>query len=356
MDRKQVKKMKRLIIGIALSMALLTGCVGGNQEPIIQEALYDVEQDDMLKFSDLTKEIEQSGINFERVSGEDDPTMQYSYSDDNGHIIVFVDGLASPDHQIIRQIIIRSELDLSQHPMVKILAPIVGEEKLLAWVAKQENQVAETAKQKDEEQIIQDVLALNRSYMFFEYWPGSKYKVLEFTWAPKPHIPVDFEEIAQQLEEHDIQTTSYIEGVGGQTLTATNSDYYSLTKTRHNRTDGIEPKGDIGQAAAYKVMGNKDKPNNYSVQLYGYMEENLSYKTRVEEMPGLDEITKLMNMDEEDFSRITEKVNEELTKARELLNYNLQQEYYLEGDVGDYHYIIMVPEGIKVYRFTVLIE
>ena len=123
---------------------------------------------------------------------------------------------------------------------------------------------------------------------------------------------------------------------------------------RHNRDN--RRKGDVGQAVAYKVMVNKDKPNNYSVQLYGYMKEELSYKTKVETMPGLDEITKLMNMDEKDFTHITEKVNEELTKARELLNYNLQREYYSEGDIGDYHYTVLVPEGFDVYRFTVLIE
>ena len=331
-------------------MALLTGCRGVGQEPVNKGALNNIEQDGMIVFSDLEKELQEAGMNFERVSEDDSPITEYIYKDGAEWIMVSLHGLTSPDNQIIRQIIIQSQLDLSQNPMVKILAPIIGEEKLLNWLKEQEKQVA----QANEEKIIQDVLALDRNYIFYESWPGHEERVLEFTWAPKPRVSIEFKAIERQLEEHNLLVTDYIEGLGGQTLTATNSDYYSLTKMRHNRDN--RRKGDVGQAVAYKVMVNKDKPNNYSVQLYGYMEEDLSYKTKVETMPGLDEITKLMNMDHESFSKIMEKVNEELTKARELQNYNLQREYYSEGDIGEYHYIVMVPEGFDVYRFTVLIE
>lgn len=333
--------MKKLIVGIVIGMALLTGCTGIEQDPIIQESLYNVEQENRIVFSDLEEKFQDADINFARVSETGSPITQYSYGDENGRVTILI----SPDYQIINEIIIESEQDLSRHPLVKILAPMIGEEKLLTWLAEQEG---------CREEFIQDILVLDRNYIYFECWPGYDSQRLEFIWVPKPHIPMELEEIAQQLEDDDLLTTSYIEGIGGQTLTATNLDYYYLTKMRYKRD--FKQDVYVGQAATYKVMQSKDTPSNYSLQLYGYMKEDLSYKTKVEKMPGLHAIIKLMNMDQEDFVAITKKINQELTKARELQNYNLQREYYVEGDLGGYHYTIMVPEGIGIYTFTVLIE
>lgn len=330
-----------------ISITLLTGCVGVDQKTIAQGSQSDMEEEYINISSDLIVELKKIGVTFEKEDGEDSPIVPASYEDEYGRVRFLLEDLISLDDRRINKIFIDSQLDLSQHPVVQVVADTIGDEEILTWLANQEKRVIQT----NQEETIQELLVLDRNYLFFEYLPGSEIRTLEIEWSVKPKVPMDFEDIANQLEEHGLLITGYIEGMGGQTLIATNPDYCFLEKRKYQNR---EMDTDRGQAATYKVM--RDTSNNYSVQLYGYMGADLSYKTKVENMPGLDEIIELMKMDQEDFTTITEKVNVELSEARELLNDNLQREYYLEGGVGEYHYTVMVPEGIGIYNFTVLIE
>lgn len=345
-----------------MSIIILTGCVGPNSsvsqigglegEAIIRESLYDVEQEGAITLEALEKEFRNNKMNLVNVSEDGATTAHYHLEekDDEENITILVDTVTSPDNPIISEIVMSDSKDLSQHPMVKIIASVMGEEKLLTWVAEQEGRVKGADKSND---IIMEVLPLERCYLSFEYWPGSEEKTLNFLWALKPHISMAFEEIARQLENQGMMTTGYIEGLGGSTLTATNSDYYLLTRRGYNTEKKIDP--DIGQAVSYRVM-HDIKSGDYSIQLYGYMMEDLSYITEVETMPGLDELTQMMGMGQEDFLAITGAINKELTEARKLQNENLRRDTYVEGSVGAYHYTINVPSGWGTYRFTVLIE
>lgn len=352
--------MKKIIISMVMSMVLLTGCGSMKQDAIGMGLDHNVEQAYLELPSDIIAKLEKAGVDFHEYGEEyyfDMPgnyeedlsfLMPGSYEDEYGRVNFLTDELLSSGRRIVNQITIESQWDLSQHPVVKVLAQVMEEEKVLAWVANQEKQVIET----NQKEVIQEFLVQDKNYIFFEYFPGSEIRTLEFVWAPKPSVPEDFKEIAQRLEGHGLLTTGYIEGVGGQTLIATNSNYWFLEKMRYQRDK--ETPFDKGQAVTYKVM--LDGYSKYSVQLYGYMDEDLSYKTKVEKMPGVSEVMDLIKMDQKGFSAITEKINEELTNAREILNDNLQREYYSEGDIGEYHYTVMVPEGIGMYNFTVLIE
>lgn len=340
--------MKKIIIGVVISIICLTGCgkMGPNR---IEKELHDnIEQGYLELSSDIIAKLEKAGVDFYEYEDGLSFTMPASFENEYGKVTFLTDELLATGRRIVNQITIESQWDLSQHPVVMVLAQEMEEEKVLAWVASQEKQVIET----NQKEVIQEFLVQDKNYIFFKYFPGSEIRTLEFVWAAKPSVPEDFKEIALQLEGHGLLTTGYIEGLGGQTLIATNPNYWFFEKMRYQRDK--KTSFDKGQAATYKVM--LDKSNQYSVQLYGYMDEDLSYKTQVEKMPGVGEMMDLMKMDQKGFSAITGKINEELTEARTILNDNLQREYYSEGDVGEYHYTVMVPGGIGIYNFTVLIE
>ena len=76
-------------------MALLTGCTGVGQEPVNKGALNNIEQDGMIVFSDLEKELQEAGMNFERVSEDDSPITEYIYKDGAEWIMVSLHGLTS---------------------------------------------------------------------------------------------------------------------------------------------------------------------------------------------------------------------------------------------------------------------
>ena len=277
--------MKKLIAGIAMSIMILTGCagpgasisqIGGLEEgTVIQETLYEVEQEGVITLEALEKELKNNNINLVKVSGEVYSFAQYNVEDDEGRIIIFTNTSVSPGNQIISSITIDHSSGLSQHPIVKGIANVMGEEKLLTWVGEQEGRVKGADDNNDD---IMEILPLGRCYLSFEYWPGSETKTLKFSWALKPHISKAFQEIARQLEDQGMITTGYIKGPGGETLIATNSDYYLLTKRGSHRGQAVDM--DISQGATYRIM-HDSQSGHYSVQIYGYIKEDLSYITTV---------------------------------------------------------------------------
>ncbi len=332
-------------------MMILTGCKA--PEVVSQGEVYDPDQDHMIGFENLKNELEKNGIDIQGDTYEDDFVTHYNLEDDSAQTTILVDTHDSLNRELISQIFISAQnvqTDLSQHPVVKSIAAIMEEEKIIGWV----KEVEEQRIQAGEDDRVNELLVMDRCYLDFKSWSYSDGQTLEFTWAKKPRPSAQFQQIAAQLEDGAMITTGYIEGPGGQSLIATNSDYYYLTRSGHWPYEGLDK--DVGQAAAYRLMSGRREPNDYSIQLYGYMKEDLSYTTKVEEMPGLYQITQWMNMDNGDFLAVTDKINKELTKARELQNYNTRHEYYVEGDVGAYHYTLLVPAGMGVYNFTVLIE
>ncbi|HHX61279.1 MAG TPA: hypothetical protein GX707_11305 [Epulopiscium sp.] len=347
--------MKRFIMAM-MSMVMLAGCANPytSKSQIGSVGRESIRQENLILFSDLEKGFQDNNMKLIKVTPLDAPEEQYNFEDDRVTITVMVDALTFQDEQFVSDIFIdplNNYMKLAEHPAVKIMADMMGEEQLLAWVADRENGRTQAGKNHKN---IQELLAMDRCYLFYEYWSGSDRRGLGFSWAFKPSISTAFEKIARQLEEDGMLTTGYIQGAGGETLTATNSGYYLLQRMAHSVGEDIAV--DIDQAAAYQVMHDKNKPGNYSVQLYGYMRSDLTYPAHVEDMPGLDEITQLMNMGQEEFTAITDEINKELTEAKKIRNNNLRGEYYFQGEVGGYRYIITVPQGIAVYNFTVLIE
>lgn len=347
--------MKRFIMAM-MSMVMLAGCANPyvSKSQIGSVGRESIREENLILFSDLEKEFQDNNMNFIKVTPPDAPKEEYKFEDDRVTITVTVDAFTFQEGHFISDVFIEplnNYMKLSEHPAVKIMADMMGEEQLLAWVADRENGRTQAGENHEN---IQELLALDRCYLFYEYWSGSDTRGLGFRWAFKPNISKAFEEIARQLEENGMLTTGYIQGAGGETLTATNPDHYVLKRMAHSVGDDIAV--DIYQAAAYKVMHDKNEPGNYGVQLYGYMRSDLAYPAHVEDMPGLDKITQLMNMGQEEFAAITDEINKELTEAKKIRNNNLSGEYYFEGEVGEYRYIITVPQGIAVYNFTVLIE
>jgi len=340
--------MKKIIVSIVLSMVLLTGCGNMGQNVLEKKLDGNVEQGYLELSSEVIAKLEKAGVDFYEYDEGIPFLMPASYENEYGRVTFSTNELLSTDQRIVTQITIESQWDLSHHPLVEVLAEVMEEETVLAWLAKQEDQLIKT----DQQEFIQEAFVQDKNYLFYEYFPGSEIRTLEFVWAPKTYVPEEFIEIADQLKEYDLLITGYIEGIGGQSLIATNPYYYFLEKRRYDRDKKLA--SDMSQAASYKIM--LDKSGNHSVQLYGYMDEDLAYKTQVEEMPGLGQLVKLTHMGQEDFLAIGEKINEELAEARKLLNDNLQREYYTEGDLGEFRYTVMVPEGIGIYNFTVLIE
>lgn len=345
-------------------MLLLTGCVNSNAsmsgigevgiDTIRQELIYNTEQEGIILLSDLEKEFQNNNMPLIKNTHPDAMKGQYNLEDDRARITILVDSLTSPGHQFISDIFIEplnNYMLLFEHPAIKIIADVMGEEQLLTWVAERESEMTQAGKNNE---MIQELLAIDRCYLFFEYRPESDTRRLDFRWALKPDISMAFEEIAHYLEQNGMLITGYIEGTGGESLIATNSEYYILKKTAYSMDKKIPI--DIDQAAAYQVMHDKNKPGNYSLQLHGYMRDDLSYPTQLEAMPGLDKITQLMDMGQEDFLAIADEINKELTEAKRIRNNNLNGVYYFEGELGGYRYIITVPQGILLYNFTVLIE
>lgn len=350
--------MKKVIMGVILTMIILVGCTGPktfvSDITEVKGLAYGQEQEDMILFSDLEKEFQNNNINLIKESYDEEVRGHYSLEDDQVRITVLVDTRAFPDQPFVSGVFIdrlNKDTLLSEQPAIKAIASLMGEEQVITWVAAQEEKTTGVSKSNEP---IKDVWGIDRCYLFFEDWPERDTRRLEFRWALKPHIPVIFEAVAGQIQESGLLVTGYLEGPGGETLVATNPQYYLLKRIPYPKGEKI-PLG-IDQAAAYQIMHDTNKTGSYSVQLYGYMGDDLAYPARVEAMPGLKEIIQLMNMGQDEFAAIADQVNRELTEAKRIRNNIYKGEYYVEGEVGEYRYTITVPQGIVIYNFTVLIE
>lgn len=355
--------MKKLTMCMVMSMMVLVGCTSpGNsaskvremgKESFWQGLTYDTEQDNMILFSDLEEAFKINNIPLIKETYPDALSGQYNFNDDRISITVLVDEFIWPGHELVSGVFIEPRNNymlLSEHPSVESVARVMGKEGLLTWLADREGEMTQAGKSN---QNINDLLAIDRCYLYFDYQSASDTRRLAFKWMPKPHIAKAFEEIAPRLEENGMLTTGYIEGPGGETLIMANSPYYLLTKMGYFSSDN---KVVVEKAAAYQIMHNTKKPDTYSVQLSGYMRGDLAYPTQIEAMPGLEEISQRMNMGQKEFMAITGEINKELTEAKRVRNNIYSGDYYKEGEVGEYRYVITVPQGMAVYNFTVLME
>lgn len=342
---------------------VLVGCTGqdftsyqileGVKESFKQGQIYTTDQEDAVLLSALEKELERSKISLIKARDLDGQSGQYDFADDEISMTILIDEQVSLGHSLVSSIYIQAKnnyMRLADHPAIKAVAKVMGEEQLLTWLAEREGEMTQAGKINDD---IRAVLALGRCYLSFDYWSGSDTRYVDFSWAFKPHVPESFTAIANQLEDEGLLVTGYVEGPGGETLTATNSHYYRLKRMASSRKS--KPVG-LNHAAAYQLMHDKNKPGSYSLQLYGYMRDDLAYPSKVEEMPGIDELAQLMKIGQETLGAITAEINAGLTEAKKARNKHYSGDYYREGRVGEYRYIITVPQGILVYNFTVLIE
>lgn len=366
--------MKKLITGIFICGIILTGCIGAKYmgtkinsintvSAVTYESPYEMIQDNTIMLSDLEKELQDRGIGLEARNRYNKYTSEY-YLEYEGTVINIVcyDITDKKENEVITDIHMNwdDKVELNNHPVVESIANLIGKEKVLTWIKEKEEKWDKIAQENSKEESYMDSFAeflnIERCFIHLMGWNSNRgyNRNLEFTWAFVPYVGKEFEGIAGDLERSGLLVTGYIEGAGGNQINAMSPEYNFLEENGYNndRVDEI----DITKSVAYKVMYDKNKKDSYSVQLYGHMREDLSYVTKVEEMAGLDAISRAMNMDGKDFIKLTNQINKELTKARELLNPNLQRDYYIEGEMGEYNYIIAVPSGLRAYRFTVLIE
>lgn len=387
--------MIRKIISILLFSILFVGCSNVKTKDIvfntqIYETPYETIEENTVTIEDLEKELQKSGIELQEIVSERLFTKLYNIHEEDMNIIILVNNRPGEKYdktlQEIEITIWDDKKELAAHPLIKNIAKLMGEEAILSWIGEQEelyhtnienmnehkesprevlydpigNSEIETYRSSPYRDYIGDIVTVGRNYIVFEGRVGESRKKLQFSWGALPLVSKELKGVASELENKGLLITSYIEGAGADQVKITTPEYYLTENDRyhyryyHNEIEKMIT--DVEKAVSYKIMYDPNSSNGYSVQLYGLMYADESQNVKVEDMIGIDTISRVMNIDGGDFIHITKKINQELIKARKLLNPNLQREYYNEGDVGEYHYKIYVPSGIDIYHFTVFIE
>lgn len=383
--------MNKKIISLLLWSILFVGCTNVKTKDIVlntqvYQTPYETIEENAVTIEDLEKELQKSGIELQEIVSERLFTKLYNIYEEDMDIIVLVNNRPGEKYdktlQEIEITIWDDKKELATHPLIKNIAELMGEEAILSWIGEQEElyntnienmnihkdtprevlydpiggSEIEIYRSPPYREYMSDILAVERNYIVFEGRVGEARKKLQFSWGALPLVSKELKGVASELENKGLLTTSYIKGVGAGQVKITTPEYYLTENDGYYYNEKEKVIAEVDQAVSYKVMYDPNSSNGYSVQLYGLMDADESQNVKVENMVGIDTISRAMNIEGGNFIHITKQINQELTKARKLLNPNLQREYYNEGNIGECHYMIYVPAGIDIYRFTVLIE
>ena len=355
--------MKLKLIVMFLSCLLFIGCSTENikstsVEMPIYKSDYKPTDDHKITLEDLENELEKSGVELESYqSNMESGLQQYDFQVDKMQVTIFTK-IAEENQvqEVLKSIHLRAEdpqgAKISQTPFFNSLVALINEPQLREWGESLENKY-EALKLKEvleDSERAQDITMAGRTYLSFVGVPLYGYKELEMIFGDWQDIPEELKGIAAELENQGLLTVDYSEGISGNMIKLESRLYHLIDKGRYASVE--EPREgsmDTEDVVGYKVMCDLTKSNKYSAQLYGFMPVESNDVVKIEDMLGIDAISRVMNMTWDEFGEVTRVINQELMKAQAPEN---ERQYNAEGTAAGYRYELYA-EG---YGFTVLLE
>ncbi len=362
--------MKFKVITILICSILFVGCQSEKIEsPVTEQETYNsdysVENDNVITLKDLEKELSKSGVKLEKYGDVSESSLgEYYLLVDQMNINILTKISGEKQEEVIQNIRLSPAeakgVEINQTPFFNNLLMQIGGTQIKGWLASLEEEYKELEEKeapRGAKEII-DMLASGRSYLTFSGEPSHNNKVLEIAFRNWEDIPNELRGATAELENQNFVTIDYAKGFKGDVVYLASLKYHLVESGEFRyREEPAESLGDIESLVAYKVMYNPSNNFNYSAQLYGFMPVDSDGDVKVEDMLGIDTISRVMDMSWDDFTQVTGAINQELTKLKELGSQaQFQQEYNAEGRIAGHRYELYAESYGGYYKFTVFLE
>lgn len=356
--------MKFKLLTIFVCTLLFVGCTGKKIEtpPIDQRVYqsdYKLKEPEYILFKNLQAELEKNGLELENNSLELEQEDEYAHTADSDYHFLGKDMWANvyiekEKREKPGEIVRRIELGLNNDSETFI--GLTDNEKINSWIADLEDQYTELGETRNETHggyvRIRDAMAIDGAIINFIGFPGG-YKGLEIELGNIDRIPKEFEGVVAELEQKDLFVTDYTNGFRGNQITLANIQHYLNEEINYYREMTNEVH--LSNSMAYKIMYDPHNKNHYSTQLYGIIPDYPDDFTPIEDMVGIDVISRVMDMSWDDFEEITSKLNKELEKVKKMQNERFFTKHSAEGQVAGYRYELAAQMYGEFNRFTVLV-
>lgn len=363
--------MKFKVITILICSILFVGCQSEKIEsPALEQETYksdySVENDNVITLKDLEKELNKSGVKLEKYGDVSESSLgEYYLLVDQMNVNILTKISAEKVGEEVIQSIRLSPaeakgVNINQTPFFNNLLMQIGETQIKRWLTSLEEEYKELEEKevaRDSEEII-DILASGRNYLTFLGEPSHNHKVLEIAFRNWEDIPKELRGAAAELENQDFVTIDYAKGFKGDFVYLASLKYHLIDSGEYRyREELAESLVDTENLVAYKVMHDPSNNFNYSAQLYGFMPVDSDDTVKVEEMLGIDTISRVMDMSWDDFTQVTGAINQELTNLKEPGSQaEFRPEYNAEGRIAGHKYELYAESYRGYYKFTVLLE
>ena len=350
----------------------LAGCTGKQIESnLVARPIYKsdhkAKKGQVIPLEALMKELEKNGVEIEDLNSDPDHMVEeYYFNVDKMSVNLFTRKKSEDHDQPVLQRIVISPNDIRpektqihENPFFKSLMMIMEDDAgLIDWLVDLEEQYTPLGKEEvvSDQADIADIMAIGRTYISFYGVPLHDYKSLEIVWGDWEDMPGEFEGLVAELEHQGLMVTAYAKGFKGDMIKLESKPYYLIQKGWSNWPYYDSKIENTSKAVAYKIMVDPNREQPYSAQLYGLIPEGLDNLVKVEDMLGIDTLSRVMEMSWEDFNDITSSINEQLNSTKEGLELRRQGDYKAQGQVNGYQYEIYAEMYGGAYRFTVLIE
>lgn len=308
--------------------------------------------EDAITLEGLVNELEDHEVKIDLLDSVNrDLLEEYSYDLDHAKITMITQrALEGSDKRMLQTMIFEvddnhkedvyaEEVKLHENPFIKSAAGLIQDETLTSWIADLEEEYKERKLNKTDSgnnQIV-DMKVIGRTHVVFVGDLEEGYKGIEISWRNEGDIPQEFERVVTELEEEGLVTFDYIRGYEGNMINLESKEYCLIQRVKSDVTkdEDIE---DINNIVSYKVMYDPDEKQHYSAKLYGLIPVKSSEIVKVDEMVGINAISKVMDMNSDDFNELTSVLNQELVKAKKSFLVALEEGEMTEGLVGSCSY------------------
>lgn len=359
---KEGDKMKLKIIAMLMLSIFLGGCnnvktTNPSGQKKIYQSDYKLAETKVIKSSDLIKELKNNSI---KIEDHDLDFGEYSFRQDNMFVNIYTQEKGQDgDIENIQHIKIdldnEEEGKIIENLVFKSIANLVKEEKLNSWLEDLEDQYDDFEKkgQLEARDEVSDMIRIGNIYASFVGTPAHGYKQFEIAWGDWSNLPEEFKGLAAELENQGLLIIDYTNGNKGSMINVQDGSYYLHANSKS--VSKVEDK-DASNLVGYRITYNPNDKHSYSSQLYGLIPENTKQPIKTEDMAGIDTVSRVMDMDWDDFVELTSEINDILEKDRKESYQGNQGMYNIEGEVGGYKYKISSELFDLFYSYTVLIE
>lgn len=359
---KEGDKMKLKIIAMLMLSIFVAGCnnakitnPSGQNESYQSD--YKLAETKTIKSSELIKELKNNGI---KIDDNDLVFGEHSFRQDNMFVNIYSQEKGQ-DGDIENIQHIKIDLDneekgkISENIVFNSIVNLVKEEKLNSWLEDLETQCDDLEKkgQLEARDEISDMIRIGNLYASFVGNPAHGYRQFEIAWGDWSNLPEEFKGLAAELENQGLFIIDYTNGNKGSMINIQDGSYYLHANSKS--VSRVEDK-DANNLVGYKITYNPNDKHSYSSQLYGLIPENTKQPIKIEDMAGIDTVSRVMDMDWDDFNELTSEINDILEKDRKESYKGNQGMYNMEGQAAGYKYKISSELFDLFYSYTVLIE